>query len=63
MSPLGYSESSATNDKAIEEVSGPNVETQTKSTNDPGCGIIDCIRFGQHLCLNAVLLKFTILRL
>ena len=28
-----------------------------------GCGIIDCIRFGQHLCLNAVLLKITILRL
>ena len=26
-------------------------------------GIIDCIRFGQHLCLNAVLLKITILRL
>ena len=29
----------------------------------PGRGIIDCIRFGQHLCLNAVLLKITILRL
>ena len=29
----------------------------------PGCRIIDCIRFGQHLCLNAVLLEFFILRL
>ena len=29
----------------------------------PGGGIIECIRFGQHLCLNAVLLKITNLRL
>ena len=29
----------------------------------PGRGIIDCIRFEQHLCLNVVLLKITILRL
>ena len=34
MSPLRYRESSATNDKAFNEVSGPTIETQTKSTND-----------------------------
>ena len=34
MSPLGYSKSSATKDEEMEEISGYDIETGTKSTND-----------------------------
>ena len=49
--------------KRFKKVSGAILSRNKKCKVIGFGGIIDCIRFGQHLCLNAVLLKITILRL